>query len=100
MTKKHTQNMISLVKNCWQPYFGDDVFVDELDKPTLDYFFFFLYCEKGLKGGTVNKAINVGSRAMEYLFENGKIEKTPMFGVEKTSKYSLDRARSHSYSDL
>lgn len=43
MTKKHTQNMIRLVKNYWQPYFGDDVFVDELDKPTLDDFFFFLY---------------------------------------------------------
>lgn len=91
MTKKHTKNMISLVKNYWQPYFGDDVFVDELDKPTLDDFFFFLYCEKGLKGGTVNKAINVVSRAMGYLFENGKIEKNPMFGVEKTSKYNLDR---------
>lgn len=48
--------------------------VDDLDKTVLDDFFFFLYCEKGLKGETVNKAINVGSRAMGYHFENGKIE--------------------------
>lgn len=74
MTKKHAQNMISLVKNYWQSYFGNDVFVDDLDKTVLDDFFFFLYCEKGLKGETVNKAINVGSRAMGYHFEDGKIE--------------------------
>lgn len=91
MTKKHAQNMVSLVKNYWQPYFGSDVFVDDLDKTALDDFFFFLYCEKGLKGGTVNKAINVGSRAMGYLFENGKIEKNPMFGVERFNPQQPER---------
>lgn len=91
MTKKHTQNMESLIKNYWQPYFGDETYIDELDKPTLDDFFFYLYSERALKGGTVNKAINVGSRAMGYLFENGKIEKNPMFGVERFNAQQLER---------
>lgn len=91
MTKKHTQNMESLIKNYWQPYFGDETYIDELDKPTLDDFFFYLYSERQLKGGTVNKAINVGSRAMSYLFENGKIEKNPMFGVERFNPQQLER---------
>lgn len=91
MTKKHTQNMESLIKNYWQPYFGDETYIDELDKPTLDDFFFYLYSERQLKGGTVNKAINVGSRAMSYLFENGKIEKNPMFGVERFKPQQLER---------
>lgn len=91
MTRKHAQNMESLIKNYWQPYFGDETYIDELDKPTLDDFFFYLYSERQLKGGTVNKAINVGSRAMSYLFENGKIEKNPMFGVERFNPQQLER---------
>ena len=91
MTRKHAQNMESLIKNYWQPYFGDEAYIDELDKATLDDFFFYLYSERALKGGTVNKAINVGSRAMGYLFENGKIEKNPMFGVERFNAQQLER---------
>ena len=91
MTKGHTKNMQSLVRNYWLPYFGEETFVDELDKTMLDDFFFFLYREKGLKGGTVNKAINCGSRAMRYLFDNKKISENPMAGVERFNPNQLER---------
>ena len=91
MTKGHAKNMQSLVKNYWLPYFGEEMFVDELDKTMLDDFFFFLYREKGLKGGTVNKAINCGSRAMRYLYDNHKISENPMAGVERFNPNQLDR---------
>lgn len=91
MTKGHTKNMQSLVKNYWLPYFGKDTYVDEIDKVVLDDFFFYLYREKGLKGGTVNKAINCGSRAMRYLFDNRKITENPMSGVERFNPNQLDR---------
>ena len=32
MTKRHTDNMLSLVRNYWQPYFGDEITVQELDR--------------------------------------------------------------------
>ena len=91
MTKGHAKNMQSLVRNYWLPYFGEDMFVDELDKTMLDDFFFYLYREKGLKGGTVNKAINCGSRAMRYLYENHKISENPMAGVERFNPNQLER---------
>ena len=91
MTKGHAKNMQSLVRNYWLPYFGEDTFVDELDKTMLDDFFFYLYREKGLKGGTVNKAINCGSRAMRYLYDNHKITENPMAGVERFNPNQLDR---------
>ncbi|MBO4858860.1 MAG: site-specific integrase [Treponema sp.] len=91
MTKGHAKNMQSLVRNYWLPYFGEEAFVDELDKTMLDDFFFYLYREKGLKGGTVNKAINCGSRAMRYLYENHKISENPMAGVERFNPNQLER---------
>ena len=91
MTKRHTDMMKGLVKNYWQPYFGNEVTVQELDKPTLEDFFFYLYKEKGLKGGSVNKAINCGSRAMRYLFENNKIKENPMAGIERFNTDELER---------
>lgn len=91
MTKGHTKNMQSLVKNYWLPYFGEETYVDEVDKVMLDDFFFYLYREKGLKGATVNKAINCGSRAMRYLFDNKKISENPMAGVERFNPNQLDR---------
>ena len=91
MTKGHAKNMQSLVRNYWLPYFGEEMFVDELDKTMLDDFFFYLYREKGLKGGTVNKAINCGSRAMRYLYENHKISENPMAGVERFNPNQLER---------
>ena len=91
MTKRHTDNMLSLVRNYWQPYFGNEITVQELDRSTLDDFFFYLNTEKGLKGGTVNKAINCGSRALRYLFENKKIEVNPMTGIERFNPEELGR---------
>ncbi|MBC6714264.1 hypothetical protein [Treponema sp. Marseille-Q3903] len=40
MTKRHTDNMLSLVRNYWQAYFGDEITVQELDRATLDDFFY------------------------------------------------------------
>ena len=91
MTRAHAKNMQSLVKNYWLPYFGADTYVDELDKTMLDDFFFNLYQEKELKGATVNKAINCGSRAIRYLFDNKKISENPMAGVERFSTNQHDR---------
>lgn len=73
ISRKHADNMKSLAKNYWFPYFGEDKFVQDLDEEELEDFFFYLFSERGLKGGTVNKAINCGSRAMRYLFEKRKI---------------------------
>ena len=91
MTKRHTDMMLGLVKNYWGPYFGDEITVQELDRTTLDDFFFYLNTEKQLSGGTVNKAINCGSRAMRYLFENNKIESNPMAGIERFNAEELER---------
>lgn len=91
MTKKHADNMVSFVRNHWQPYFGDDVCVEDLDREKLDDFFFFLYKTKGLKGGSVNKAISAGNRAITYLFENGKIERNPMVGIERYNPNEAER---------
>ena len=91
MTKRHTDMMLGLVKNYWGPYFGDEITIQELDRTTLDDFFFYLHTEKQLSGGTVNNAINCGSRAMRYLFENNKIESNPMAGIERFNAEELER---------
>ena len=91
MTKRHTDNMLGLVRNYWQPYFGNEITMQELDRTALDDFFFYLHTEKGLKGGSVNKAINCGSRAFRYLFENHKIDTNPMAGIERFNPDELER---------
>lgn len=83
--------MKSLAKNYWLPYFGKDTIAQELDRTALDDFFFYLHTEKGLKGGTVNKAIKCGSRALRYLYENHKIESNPMAGIERFNPNELER---------
>ncbi len=91
MSRKHADNMKSLAKNYWLPYFGEDKLVQDLDEEELEDFFFYLFSERGLKGGTVNKAINCGSRAMRYLFEKRKISVNPMAGVERYGTDELKR---------
>ena len=91
MSKKHADNMKSLAKNYWLPYFGEDKLVQDLDEEELEDFFFYLFSERGLKGGTVNKAINCGSRAMRYLFEKRRISVNPMAGVERYGTDELKR---------
>ena len=91
MSKKHADNMKSLAKNYWLPYFGEDKFVQDLNEEELEDFFFYLFSERGLKGGTVNKAINCGSRAIRYLFEKHKIPVNPMAGVERYGTDELKR---------
>ncbi|EID85038.1 Site-specific recombinase XerD [Treponema sp. JC4] len=91
MTKRHTDMMLGLVRNYWQPYFGDDITIQELDRTDLDDFFFYLHSEKELKGGTVNKAINCGSRCMRWLYDNKRIESNPMAGVERFNAEELER---------
>ena len=91
MTRRHTDNMLSLVRNYWQPYFGNEITLEELDRTALDDFFFYLHTEKGLKGGTVNKAINCGSRVYRYLYENKKIAVNPMAGIERFNPDELER---------
>lgn len=83
--RKHAAVITCGIKRHWQPYFGDDVCVDELDRKKLDDFFFYLYNTKGLKGGTVNKMISAGNRAFSYLLSNGKIDSNPMDGIERFS---------------
>ena len=91
ITKRHTDMMLGLVRNYWRPYFGDEITIQELDCSALDDFFFYLHTEKGLSGGTVNKAINCGSRAMRWLFENKRIEFNPMVGIERFNAEELAR---------
>ena len=91
ITKRHTDMMKGLVKNYWLPYFGEEMTVQELDYPILDDFFFYLHTEKGLKGATVNKAINCGRRAVRYLFEKKKIDTNPFIGIERFNPNSKER---------
>lgn len=91
MTKRHTENMLGIVRNYWKPYFGTEMTIQEISKTDLDDFFFYLHTEKGLKGGTVNKIINCGSRAFRYLFENQKIKTNPMTGIERFNAEELER---------
>jgi integrase len=83
--------MLGLVRNYWRPYFGDSIKIQDLDFPTLNDFFFYLHTEKQLSGATVNKAINCGSRAMRYLFENKKIDSNPMAGIERFNPQQVKR---------
>ena len=91
MSKKHAFCMHAFVKNYWRPYWGDDTRIEDLTKPELDDFFFYLYREKQLAGETVNKVINSASRCTRWLFENGKIKTNPLFGVERFKADHLDR---------
>ena len=91
MSRKHVDNMKSLAKNYWLPYFGEDKLVQDLDEEELEDFFFYLFSERKLKGGTVNKAINCGSRAIRYLFEKHKISVNPMAGIERYGTDELKR---------
>jgi len=83
--------MHAYVRNYWRPYWGDDTLIEDLTKPELDDFFFYLYKEKGLKGETVNKVINSCSRATRWLFDNKRIKENPMLGVERFKSDNLDR---------
>lgn len=49
MSKKHAFNQRSFVRNYWRPYWGDDTCIEDLTKPELDDFFYYLYREVGLK---------------------------------------------------
>ena len=91
MSKKHAFCMHAYVRNYWRPYWGDDTLIEDLTKPELDDFFFYLYKEKGLKGETVNKVINSCSRATRWLFDNKRIKENPMLGVERFKSDNLDR---------
>ena len=83
ISKKHTINMQALVKKYWYPYFGDEKYLDDLSKSELEDFFFYLNSKVGLSGETVNKVINCASRATCWLFNNEKIKKNPLLGVER-----------------
>ncbi len=91
MTRKHAFCMHAYVRNYWRPYWGDDTTIEDLTKPELDDFFFYLYREVGLSGETVNKVINSCSRATRWLLENKKIKENPMIGVERFKADHLDR---------
>ena len=83
ISKKHTINMQIFVKKYWFPYFGEQKYLDDLSKSELEEFFFYLNTEVGLSGETVNKIINCASRATRWLFNNEKINKNPLLGVER-----------------
>lgn len=91
MSRKHADNMKSLAKNYWLPYFGEDKLIQDLDEEELEDFFFYLFSERKLKGATVNKAINCGSRAIRYLFDKHKISVNPMAGIERYGTDELKR---------
>lgn len=83
MSKKHAFCMHAFVKNYWRPYWGDDTTIEDLTKPELDDFFFYLFREKQLAGETVNKVINSASRCTRWLYENNRIKINPLFGIER-----------------
>lgn len=91
MSRKHAFNQRSFVRNYWRPYWGDDTCIEDLTKPELDDFFFYLYREVGLKGETVNKVINSCSRATRWLLDNKRIKENPMLGVERFKADHMDR---------
>lgn len=91
ISKKHTINMQAFVRKYWYPYFGDEKKLNDLSKSELEDFFFFLNTEVGLSGETVNKIINCASRATRWLFDNEKIKKNPLLGVERFKSNSKKR---------
>ena len=91
MSRKHAFCMHAFVKNYWRPYWGDDTTIEDLTKPELDDFFFYLYNEKDLCGETVNKVINSASRCTRWLYENNKIKFNPLFGIERFKAEHADR---------
>ena len=91
MSRKHAFCMHAFVKNYWRPYWGDDTTIEDLTKPELDDFFFYLYNEKDLCGETVNKVINSAGRCTRWLYENNKIKFNPLFGIERFKAEHAER---------
>lgn len=91
MTQKHCKEMFQIVSRHWRPYFGDTITTNDLDSEDLMDFFFFLHFEKGLAGGTVNKVINCGKRAVVFLFRKGMISQNPFIGVERFAENGIER---------
>ena len=83
MTSKHAFCMRAYVRNYWQPYFGDEVCIEDLTLEELDDFFFFLHDEKELANETVNKNINMANKCFKTLLSLRKIKSNPLEGIER-----------------
>lgn len=75
--------MRAFVRNYWEPYFGNDALIEDLELSELDDFFFFLHDEKGLAGETVNKNINMANKCFKTLLAQKKIAANPLEGIER-----------------
>ncbi len=83
MTSKHAFCMRAYVRNYWEPYFGDEVCIEDLTLEELDDFFFFLHDEKELANETVNKNINMANKCFKTLLSLRKIKSNPLEGIER-----------------
>ena len=81
MTEKHAYCMRAYVRNYWEPYFGNDALIEDLELSELDDF--FLHDEKGLAGETVNKNINMANKCFKTLLAQKKIAANPIEGIER-----------------
>ena len=78
------------MRNYWQPYFGNEVCIEDLTLEELDDFFFFLHDEKELANETVNKNINMANKCFKTLFSQKKIKSNPLEGIER---FKIDNAK-------
>lgn len=83
ISKKHAFCMRAYVRNYWEPYFGNDALIEDLELSELDDFFFFLHDEKELAGETVNKNINMANKCFKTLLAQKKIAVNPLEGIER-----------------
>lgn len=91
ISKKHAFCMRSFVRNYWEPYFGEDSYIEDLELTELDDFFFFLHDEKELASETVNKNINMANKCFKTLLAQKKIKTNPLEGIERFKADNAER---------
>jgi integrase len=90
ITDRHCYEMRGLIKRYWQPYFGDNTLIGDIDEEVLEDFFLNLRVERALSGATVNKAINSGAVACKCAFEHKLIKQNPFMTVDR---FSVDQEK-------
>lgn len=104
MTRKHAFCMHAYVRNYWRPYWGDDTTIEDLTKPELDDFFFYLYREVALSGdvseqclfilwGTGANGKSTFLNVLTQLFGDYAISTPIETFMKKNSEQSNDLAR-------
>lgn len=88
---KHAKCMQAYIKNYWLPYFGNEIFIEDLTLSKLDDFFFHLHDDVGLASETVNKNINCANRCFKNMVKLRELKINPLDGIERFKSDNAER---------